>query len=77
MSKIDALVQDLMEGRISRREFFRRAATYGAASAALGSTPWEARAATSKDVLVGFSFTSFLNAVANRRNYSASGPMML
>ena len=59
MSKIDALVQDLMEGRISRREFFRHAAAYGAAGAALGSTPWETRAATSKDVLVGFSFTSF------------------
>ena len=59
MSKIDALVQDLMEGRISRREFFRRAAAYGAAGAAIGSTPWEAGAATSKDVLVGFSFTSF------------------
>ena len=56
--KIDQLVKDLLEGRISRREFVKYAAIYGSSSALLGLNPLQARAAT-KEVFVGFSFTSF------------------
>ena len=61
MSKVDQLLKELSEGRISRREFFSRAAAYGSAGAVLGlgATAWHAKAATDKEVLVGFSFTSF------------------
>jgi D-xylose transport system substrate-binding protein len=61
MGKIEGLVEDLQAGRITRREFFARAAAYGSAAAALGLgvAPLVARATANKEVLVGFSFTSF------------------
>lgn len=58
MSKIEALIEDLRGGRITRREFLRRAAALGAAGATLG-LGWRQSMAQSSDVLVGFSFTSF------------------
>lgn len=59
MSKIEDLVRDVREGRITRREFFKRAAAYGSAGAALGLGITASRAQAAKEVLVGFSFTSF------------------
>src|ERR1700733_1247750 len=57
MSRIDALIADLMSGRISRREFVRQSVALGAASATLGLTARNAFA--DSDILVGFSFPSF------------------
>jgi D-xylose transport system substrate-binding protein len=57
MSRIDALIADLMSGRISRREFVRQSVALGAASATLGLTARSAFA--DSDILVGFSFPSF------------------
>jgi D-xylose transport system substrate-binding protein len=58
MSRIDALIEDLLAGRISRREFIRRSAAYGAAGATLG-LPMRGTAWGQEEVLVGFSFPSF------------------
>ncbi len=58
MDKIDALIADLSAGRISRREFIRRSAAYGAAGATLG-LPMGGMAKAQDGPLVGFSFTSF------------------
>ncbi len=60
MSKtaIDALIEDLSAGRISRREFVHRAMFLGASGASLGlGLRGSARAADG--ILVGFSFPSF------------------
>lgn len=57
MGKIDALVADLIAGRISRREFIRLSAAFGAAGATLGLPIRNAFA--QEEILVGFSFPSF------------------
>jgi D-xylose transport system substrate-binding protein len=58
MSKIEALIADLLAGRISRRHFIIRSAALGAAGATLGmGLPSAVRAAI--DITVGFSFPSF------------------
>jgi D-xylose transport system substrate-binding protein len=60
MSKtaIDALIEDLSAGRISRRQFVHGAMILGASGASLGLGLWgSARAADG--ILVGFSFPSF------------------
>lgn len=57
MGGFGSLIKLVAEGRISRREFIRSAAAYGAASATLGVGAVPARA--EDDILVGFSFPSF------------------
>lgn len=57
MTGLGSLMKLIAEGRISRREFIKSAAAYGAASATLGAGAIPASAAT--DTLVGFSFPSF------------------
>ncbi len=59
MDKLNALIQDLIAGRISRRDFIRQAMAYGAAASTLGlGLPGTASAAATGP-LVGFSFPSF------------------
>jgi D-xylose transport system substrate-binding protein len=58
MSRIEALIEDLRAGRISRRTFMKQAMALGAAGATLGLGVRQSAAQTG-DVLVGFSFTSF------------------
>src|SRR5687768_14301971 len=58
MSRIDQLIEDLLAGRITRRQFIAQATAFGAAAATLNMGLGEA-AAQAADVLVGFSFTSF------------------
>jgi D-xylose transport system substrate-binding protein len=57
MSNLDKLIEDVSTGRISRREFVKRAMALGVAGATLGmGLRDEARA---DDITVGFSFPSF------------------
>src|SRR5262245_41363493 len=58
MSRINELVEDLVAGRITRRQLIARATALGAASATLSMGLRDA-AAQAGNVLVGFSFTSF------------------
>jgi D-xylose transport system substrate-binding protein len=57
-SKLDILIEDLIAGRISRRQFTARAIALGASAATLG-LPIRQSTAAAEGVLVGFSFPSF------------------
>ncbi|MGY4420844.1 D-xylose transport system substrate-binding protein [Bradyrhizobium sp. JR6.1] len=57
MRDLVVLAKQFVEGRVSRREFMKSAAAFGAATATLGAGGYPAGAATGP--LVGFSFPSF------------------